>query len=121
MNLPEFGKLLVGMAAAMELGFTAEMEKVGALVEAEAKDMIGNDASYSYNISPLPSWPRLAEVTLEDKTQQGYSPPDNPLRRVGILQQSIQHSAGPMAAHIGSDDPVALWQELGTTSAHPIP
>ena len=114
----EFAKLFIGMAAAMEEGFPEVMDRAGKIIQDEAKAMIGN---YQTGIQPFADWPQLSPYTLSDKETLGDSPPDNPLLRTGLMRDSIKRSAGPMEARVGSDDPVAVWQELGTTGAHPIP
>ena len=113
--------MAIEMATTMEGGSLRLMKECALLVEDEAKRMVGDDASYELDISPLPSWKKLAESTLADKTQMGFSPPDRPLERYGDLKRSIQHVATPKEAVVGTDDPVALLQEAGTTGAHPIP
>lgn len=68
-------------------------------------------------------WPALAESTLEEKTRLGYAPPDNPLLRTGEMRESIEHFAsesfGGAEGAIGSNDPVANWQEHGTSRGIP--
>jgi hypothetical protein len=112
-------RMLGGMAATIESGMMPLWEEVGRIVEKEAKAMIGNDDSYHYNISPFATWEPLHQTTLDDKISLGISPPDRPLFRTGEMQDSIEHSAEPLAAHIFSDDPVAKWQELGTPNIAP--
>jgi hypothetical protein len=85
-----------------------------ATVQKRAKELIG---SYKN-----PAWPQLAESTQADRERQGF-PADEPLLRTGELRDSIgafveMHGAGGRAV-VGSNDPVAEWQELGTSRIPP--
>jgi hypothetical protein len=90
---------------------TDELMKV---LEAEAKGYIGEYQA---------GWKPLAASTVEEKTRLGYAPPDNPLLREGIMRDSIEHASAPAYygadGAIGSNDPVALWQEMGTSRGIP--
>jgi phage gpG-like protein len=78
------------------------LEIAARIVEGEAKRLIG-----TYNAQPR--WPPLAESTLSHKAA------DTPLLETGELRNSIQHSSSPTVAHIGSNNPKAIWMELGTS------
>ena len=91
----------------------------------KARGYIGHDQ---------PEWDPLSGATLmgfrhwqgvwiPGKIGLGYSPPDNPLLRTGDLRESIEAQViEPTVGIIGSDQLVALWQELGTEGAdYPIP
>jgi hypothetical protein len=80
-------------------------------IEARAKEKIGE---YQEQAGPFAAWAPLAASTIEDKQNQGYAPPDNPLLRTGEMQESIEHKVKGNEGHVGSDSDVALWQELGT-------
>ncbi|CAH2606518.1 conserved protein of unknown function (plasmid) [Rhodovastum atsumiense] len=106
--------------------------KAGAkVVEREAKEEIGR---YQPAAGPFPAWDRLSTATLDGfnhpqaghikgKRELGYAPPDNPLLREGHLRESISSGLeNDHTAIVGSDDEVALWQEMGTPNAlYPIP
>lgn len=81
------------------------------IVEEEAKDVIG---TYRYN------WPQLAESTQADREHKGY-PPNEPLLREGTLRDSIEHTVIPIesAGYVGSNNKIAVYQELGTNSIPP--
>ena len=44
-----------------------------------------------------------------------------PWLRTGALRDSISHAAGAREAAIGSNSPIAVYQEMGTRSAPPRP
>jgi hypothetical protein len=87
------------------------LEKAAKMVEDEAKDAIG---TYRYG------WPQLAESTQEDRVRQGYSA-NEPLLRAGDLRDSIEHVVvhHESAAYVGSNNPIAVYQELGTVDIPP--
>lgn len=85
------------------------LDVAGQIVEDEAKRVIG---TYDYG------WEQLAESTQDQRGYLGY--PDNePLLRTGEMRDSIQHKASDTEVHIGSDNPKAEWQELGTRRIPP--
>jgi phage gpG-like protein len=86
-------------------------------VEATAKDEIG---FYQQAVGPFPAWAPLADSTEAEKARLGYEP-DAPLLRKGDLRDSISHQVGALEAVIGSPDPVALYQEIGTPTIPPRP
>jgi len=72
-------------------------------------------------IHGLPEWPDLAERTQAERARKGYDP-NGMLVRTGELRASVQYTVGEGHASIGSDDPIAVYQEFGTPdAAHPIP
>lgn len=90
---------------ALELGAKA--------IRAEAKRVIG---TYDYG------WPQLAQSTQSDRQKKGY-PANEPLLRDGTLRDSIHYTIidpGKLA-EIGSNDDVAVYQELGTATIPPRP
>ncbi len=97
-------------------------EKLMFALEIEAKGFIGEYQE---------GWAPLAESTLQGwgpfpgKIALGYAPPDNPLLRTGAMRASIKHAAeavsdGAVGA-IGSNDPIAGYQEFGTRTIPPRP
>lgn len=105
--------------------------KLGAeMIEKEAKAEIG---TYQNAAGPFPAWDPLSEATLQGfsapgighipgKEELGYAPPDNPLLREGDMRDSIEHTVEGNTAVVGTNDEVALYQELGTPNArYPIP
>lgn len=110
MEIGDFGRLFLGIAETLEAGIPGAMEEVGRIVQEEAKSMIG---TYQTGISPYRDWAQLSPYTQDDRAARGY-PPNEPLLREGDLRDSIEHDAGPFEAVVGSDDRVAVYQELGT-------
>lgn len=116
-----FGRFLMraGMAAheANEKG----LRKAAGIVQKEAKAEI---AHYQEAAGPFQKWPMLADSTIAEKIAKGYASEDehNPLLRTGEMRDSIEVRVEHDEAVVGSDDPVAVYQELGTpNAAHPIP
>jgi hypothetical protein len=61
----------------------------------------------------------LAQSTLDQKVRKGYAYPESPLYATGELRDSFEEDvrATPFGARAaaGTEDPVALYHELGTT------
>lgn len=71
----------------------------------------------------VPAWEPLAPSTVEDKAALGFGPPDyEPLRRSGILEQSIEGAAVGLTGAIASTDEKMVYHELGTATmpARPV-
>lgn len=100
-------ELEVGTAVALQ----AATEAIGAHVEKVARSEFG---TYQQATGPFPAWEELAESTKDDRVRQGYTEND-PLLRAGDLQDSISHGSEPLEAVIGSDDPVMVFHEFGTS------
>jgi hypothetical protein len=84
------------------------LEKAAQIIEDEAKRVIG---TYEYG------WPPLAPGTLQRKAA------DTPLYETGEMRDSIEHyvDADRLKAEVGSNNPKALWQELGTNTKDGLP
>ena len=100
-------------------------EALMVVLQTEAKSYIGN---YQEGWAPLAESTLLGGTSPEGfrypgKIELGYAPPDNPLLRTGQMRDSIEQAAastgGGAMGMIGSDDPVALWQEMGTKRGIP--
>lgn len=111
MTLLEMAAKLASVAIETEIAGQMAVEQAAYIVEVNAKDLIGSDEG---------QWPALAESTLEDKARQGYGVP-NPLLRTGGLRNSIERTVGHWRAWVGSNEDVAVWQELGTDKIPPRP
>jgi hypothetical protein len=88
--------------------------RVGAaIIQKEAKRVIG-----TYDAS----WPQLAESTQEKREHEGF-PANEPLLRTGDMRASIGITIVTPGeeAWIGSNDPIAVYQELGTPTIPPRP
>jgi hypothetical protein len=111
-SLEEFAAHLASAAIELEIVKHELLEDVGHLVETEAKRVIG---TYDYG------WPQLAASTQAQRERLGFTPND-PLLRTGGLRESIGHHVnGLESVDIGSNDPKARWQELGTDRIPPRP
>lgn len=94
---------------------------VGAeMVQREAKSIIGQEEVSQ--AGPFQAWAPLAPSTVEEKTALGYTgriSATDPLYRTGELRASITHKVEGHTAVVGSDDPVAEYQEFGTARIPP--
>jgi HK97 gp10 family phage protein len=90
-------------------------KRAAEMVRDAAKEAIG---TYKYD------WPQLAPATITDRIAKGFAPND-PLLRTGQLRDSIefvvevQEGGEKVTAEVGSNDPVAAYQELGTSTIPP--
>lgn len=112
-TLGGFATRLLEMEVDIKSAEEAILEKVARLVEKRAKKAIG---TYDFG------WTPLAESTKADRERQGYAA-DKPLLRTGELRDSIGHVTtrenGQAVAYIGTSDPIAKFQELGTSKIPP--
>ena len=90
---------------ALERTVRVEMEAAAKL----AQSFIGQE---------MPGWSPLADTTIADKARKGYATPA-PLLRTGELKDSIKGEAesvpGGVRGVVGTDDPTAIWHEMGTS------
>lgn len=103
-DLASFAAHLAGIGVETALLEHELIEEACELVEHEAKRVIG---TYEYG------WPQLADSTQADRERQGFSPND-PLLRTSDMRDSIEHTVTGAEGYVGSNDPKAKWQELGT-------
>jgi hypothetical protein len=111
MSFDEFAVLLEKKIAEVRPEIIIGLEKVGTLAQTLAAHYPG-----TYQ----PGWKPLAESTLEDKAAHGWPSP-SPLKRTGDMAESIHKEVDAMNLEvtIGSNEPKALWQEMGTTRGLP--
>lgn len=87
------------------------MEALMEIAKHEAQSMIGH---------LQPNWPPLAQATEDEKVALGYNAGE-PLLREAVLRDSIKADArlspGGCVGVVGSDDKVALYQEMGSYNA----
>lgn len=102
-------------AARMEAEEQAVLRHGARVVQRRTKAIIGH---YQNESGPFVGWAPLADSTIADKERQGYGVPD-PLLRTGGMRDSIEVTVGVGEAHIGSNDDVAVYQELGTDRGIP--
>lgn len=129
-TLDGFCLFLAELPAKVLLAEHRGLEKSAKMIEHEAKELIGQN--HEEGAGPFPAWAKLSDATeggfwhqagfyVPGKTELGY-PADQPLLREGQLRDSIKHVVHENEAAIGSDDEVAVYQELGTPNAvYPIP
>ncbi len=110
MTLREFAAFLSGLAHGMPAAEKRGLDKGAQLIEYEARREIG---AYQTSAGPFSAWPLLAPSTMADRVSKGF-PADEPLLRTGALRNSIGRRVGTREAVIGSDLPIAVWQEFGT-------
>lgn len=88
---------------------------IGQFLEEEAKEKIGH---LQKGGGEFEDWKELADSTKRDKERLGYvfNEEYNPLFRTGKLRDSISHVVNRVnhKLYVGSTDPVAKYQELGT-------
>lgn len=99
------------VAAKLPAAQTEGLERAAQCVEAEAKSLIGS--TEVAGAGPFAEWKPLAEATVADRLRQGYSA-DEMLLRTGELRDSISHVVRGNEASIGSNNPIAVYQEIGT-------
>ena len=120
LSIGEAITLFAGLATEVHHHAHHALEKAAEVVEAEAKAEIGH---YQGKAGPFAAWAELADSTKDDRVKKGYSEND-PLLREGTLRDSIHHKVEMTGiakgeAHIGSDNPIAVYQELGTAKIPP--
>ncbi len=98
------------MAIEVEHQIEHDLEHAAQVVEDETKSSLGE---YQDAAGPFAAWAELAQSTKDDRVRQGY-PENDPELRDGTLRSSYEHTVHGHEADIGSDDPVAEYQELGT-------
>lgn len=115
----EYAEFLLRSATKVKPELMIDGEAIGEEQKQIARDMIGREN---------PQWPPLADTTIDEKTRLGYGgqvSATDPLLRTGALRESIDFNVDDVARGIaitlGSDDKVALYQELGTTTIPPRP
>jgi HK97 gp10 family phage protein len=92
------------------------LDRACRVIRDEARASLGH---YQEAAGPFEAWAPLAEATMEDRARQGY-PADEPELRDGTLRDSIEYRVdSPHQAEVGSNDPVAVYQEHGTAKMPP--
>jgi HK97 gp10 family phage protein len=114
MSLSSFAALAARLAMAeadIKLATEAALEKTCQLIEDRAKAAIG---TYDFG------WPQLAQSTQEQRVALGFSA-NEPLLRTGKLRDSIGHVVEGNVGYVGTNDPIAPYQEFGTSKIPPRP
>jgi hypothetical protein len=89
---------------------TAARAMVAASIVEEVRDRIGQE-------DQLP--PPLAQATQDQREKLGYAPDETLLRTEALRDSYHWEHASTRVTEAGSDSPVALYQELGTTRGVP--
>ena len=110
-SIPAFVAHLGGLAVRIEEAERDGLEMAARIVEGEAKGSVG---TYQEASGPFAAWQQLTESTQADRVAHGF-PADEPEKRTGAMADSIEHVVIGREAHVGSDDEVLLFQELGTS------
>jgi|SRR5579859_3228208 len=121
-NFEDFALALGQVEARLPEEIHRSLSEIGEVVETIAKQKIGEyqAAASSPQGTGWGAWPQLAEATQADRVAQGYTPND-PLKRSGEAQQSIEYRVDGETVAVGSDDPNLLYAELGTVTEPPRP
>lgn len=107
-TLDGFIRRMVAARSALPAAETRGLRRGAELIAREAKDLIGTEYA---------GWVALADSTIAEKQRLGYAghvSATDPLLRTGELRASIQVSAHGYEANVGTNDPVAEYQEFGT-------
>jgi hypothetical protein len=106
LNLVEAAARMAAAAADIEAAKRAALEAACVTIETKAKNYIGVPHSW---------WPPLAAETLRRK--DGVN---TPLLEQGNMRDSIEHTVVDSShGYVGSNDDVAVYQELGTSRGLP--
>lgn len=114
-SISEFAAHLRMVSMAISEAEHVGLDEAATLIEKQAKAEIGEE---------LPQWPALADSTVREKEALGFTGSvsgTDPMLRTGELRDSISHEVGNRIAVVGSDDPVAIYQETGTSRIPPRP
>jgi len=111
-NFKDFAKLLTRISEEYPRYEHAFLNQTGHYLADFSKSLIGH---LQHGGMAIPDWKELAPATKKDKTDKGYvfNSEFNPLFRTGDLMNSISYSVVQHTVYIGSDDPVAVYQEMG--------
>jgi len=102
--------------AALEVAKAMAMEISAVAIVGHAYDEIGK--YQRDDMGPATPWPDLKIGTQKDRVRHGFEP-DEPLLRSGEMRSSIEHVASATGLIVGSHDPIALYQEIGTNHIKP--
>lgn len=111
MKLMELAATLAAVPLALELHTHEALEKACVMFEESAKGAIG---TYEFG------WTQLKASTQRQRVSLGFSA-NEPLLRSGELQRSIEHQIHGHDGYVGTNDPIAIYQECGTSRIPPRP
>ena len=114
-SLSEWPAILERQIASIKPATQTALREGVPIVVALARGKLGDYqpavAGFGYAV---PAWEELAQSTLDDKERQGLPTP-SPLLRQGQLRASIEAEATGFTLAVGTNDPIAKWQEHGTS------
>ncbi|WP_051949299.1 hypothetical protein [Methylosinus sp. PW1] len=116
-SVAEFVKELLRVLHLLPAAERVALEAACKIILEEAKSMPGE---YQAGAGPFNTWAPLAQRTLNDKITGGWPVP-SPLKRTGELAESYEYKIKGNEAWVGSNNPKATWQELGTSRIPPRP
>lgn len=116
-SLTSFTTHLAEMSVNTVLSLKAGLHAAATVIEEDAKKRIGE---YQGDSGPFGAWAPLADSTEEEKERLGYEL-NAPLLRSGELRDSIKHEVHTLEAVVGSESPIAAYQEFGTDKIPPRP
>jgi len=111
-SLGDFAAHLLTMEADIKAAEEVAIVRACKIVQRTAKNMIGHEQPY---------WPELKPETIARKAHG-----NTPLLETGELRRSIEytaplHEGGAVVGYVGSNNPKAVWHELGTVHIPPRP
>jgi hypothetical protein len=109
-SIPEFIAMIPAIERDIQASGPKIIEQACKIIQKRAKASIGQEHPGI--------WAPLAPSTLADKAKAGYSVP-KPLLRTGELRGSIEYTVTGNEGCVGSNDPVAVYQEMGTSRIPP--
>lgn len=119
-SFEEFAGILKKSATEVKPRLIEDATEIGEFQLKTARELIGHENNTI--------WPPLAEKTVEEKERLGFTgqvSSDDPLLRTGMMRDSIEYVVEPdvtgVEITLGSNDPVALYQEMGTATIPPRP
>lgn len=112
-----FARHLVAVAAQGEAVEHHVLKQATKIVRDDAQARIG---TYQGAAGPFNAWQPLANSTIADRINKGFTPND-PLLRSGELRDSITSQVHGDKAIVGSASDIALYQEVGTATIPPRP
>lgn len=116
-SLGQFASHLTRLAAIGEEVSHGVVKSGAKAIQKDAKARIGH---YQDGLGGFPAWEKLAESTVQDRVSKGFTPND-PLLRTGSMRDGIKAEAEGLHAVVGTTDPIAEYQELGTPTIPPRP
>jgi len=114
-SIAEFRAYEPVLLAALTEGVHTGVKKGAHLLQQEIEVELG---TYQEAIGPYEAWQDLAERTKTERVKAGYTE-DDPLRASGELAGTFGSRVEGNRASVGSDDPVAIYQENGTEKIPP--